>query len=258
MAKFGAKYPVFAVINSEPSSALPTYGTGFNIGGMVSANLTINYAAGQLYADDKLKEDVNEFSSGTLAIETDDITNNAAATIYGATIESGAIKYVDTDTPPVGGFGYITAKMKDGVKSYVAYFYPKVKGVRGNDNASTKNNSISFGTNTVTFTVYAPNSGGYQYTQEFSNEADAKAWIDNKLNVATNYEINVQCNGAGSGDDASPIGPHYVGAGESFGIAITGTPTALYDNGTDKKSSIASGKYTLTNVTANHNIAVVF
>ena len=41
-------------------------------------------------------------------------------------------------------------------------------------------------------------------------------------------------------------------------MTITGTATALYDNGTDSVGSVSGGKYTLSGVTADHKIAVIF
>ena len=56
MAQFGAKCPMFAPFKTEPAAALPTYDTAVTVGALVSANLTVNLASGELYADDALKE----------------------------------------------------------------------------------------------------------------------------------------------------------------------------------------------------------
>ena len=74
MASFGAKYPHFSKIKTEPDDALPTYEGPVNIGRLVKADLTVNLASGKLYADDELAESVDEFSSGSVAMETDDMT----------------------------------------------------------------------------------------------------------------------------------------------------------------------------------------
>ena len=54
MASFGAKYPHFSKIKTEPDDALPTYEGPVNIGRLVKADLTVNLASGKLYADDEL------------------------------------------------------------------------------------------------------------------------------------------------------------------------------------------------------------
>ena len=109
MAQFGAKCPMFAPFKTEPAAALPTYDTAVTVGALVSANLTVNLASGELYADDALKEQLSEFASGTVALETDDMTDAVAKVIYGATGDSGStgeLKFNKGDTAPYGGFGY--------------------------------------------------------------------------------------------------------------------------------------------------------
>ena len=65
--------------------------------------------------------------------------------------------------------------------------------------------------------------------------------------------------GAQAGTEGvSPAGTIMVADGEDLELTITGTATALYDNGTDSVGSVSGGKYTLDNVTADHKIAVIF
>ena len=47
MASFGAKYPHFSKIKTEPDDALPTYEGPVNIGRLVKADLTVNLASGK-------------------------------------------------------------------------------------------------------------------------------------------------------------------------------------------------------------------
>ena len=47
-------------------------------------------------------------------------------------------------------------------------------------------------------------------------------------------------------------------SGGSLELVFDVTPTALYDNGEDKTSSVTSKKYKLTNVTEDHDIVVAF
>ncbi|MEG1492611.1 MAG: hypothetical protein RR394_10205, partial [Oscillospiraceae bacterium] len=54
------------------------------------------------------------------------------------------------------------------------------------------------------------------------------------------------------------IGKSFLPSGETFSLAITGAPKVLYDNGADSLASIAAGVYKLTNVSADHQIAVIF
>lgn len=178
MASFGAKYPHFCPVKTEPEGARPTYdGNPVRIGRLVKADLSITLASGQLYADDQLAESVDEFVSGSVAMETDDMTDEVAAVIYGATVEDGTVHYNVADDPPKGGYGYIKKLMRDKKVLYKAYFYPLVKAVLGNDSAATKSNSITFGTTATTLTIFACETGDWRDTHETSTEADALAWL---------------------------------------------------------------------------------
>ena len=56
MASFGAKYIKFAPVKSEPANGLPTYDTAVEIGNLVKAELTVNLASGEIYANNMLDE----------------------------------------------------------------------------------------------------------------------------------------------------------------------------------------------------------
>ena len=191
MAQFGAQYPCFAPFSGdEPAAALPTYGGKVVLGKLVSAKLTINLASGELYADDELAEQVSEFASGTLALETDDMTDDVAAAVYGATKAATpstdkSVTYSKADSPPLGGLAYYKVLMRIGTKIYKGYYYPKTKAALGNDNAQTRGNNITFGTTSTTFTIFSCNTGAWRITEELTTEAAAKEWVNNKLGEAS-------------------------------------------------------------------------
>lgn len=187
MPAFGAKYPKFAPIKTETASGLPTYDTAkaAKVGRLVSANLTVNLASGELYADDILSESVSAFASGSIAMETDDMVDSTAATVYGAAVvDNGLVTYAEGDTPPIGGLAYYKVMMRDGQKLFKGYFYPKVRAALGNDNAATKGSSITFQTTNTTFTVFAAANGVWRQTQEFTTETEAIAWVDGRFSAA--------------------------------------------------------------------------
>lgn len=182
MAAFGAKYMKWAVITKEEDGKLPTYGEAKTLGALVKADLTVNFASGELYADDKLQEKLDEFVSGSLAAEVDELDDEIAGAIYGATVNEEGEKIDNTaDNVPYGGLAYYKTLMKNGKKFYRAYFYPKTKAALGNDNAATKANGITFATAPVSFTVYEPNTGDWRYTFRADEEKDVVDWIDKKL-----------------------------------------------------------------------------
>ncbi len=182
MASFGAKYPYFSPVKEEPAGKLPVYaGEPVRIGRLVKADLTVNLASGKLYADDALAESVDEFVSGSIAMETDDMEDAVAAVVYGATVEEKRVRYNSGDAPPAGGLGYVKRLMRNKKVICKGYYYPLVKAALGNDTAQTKTDSITFGTNTTTFTVFACENGDWRHTEEFDTEAEAVEWVRQQL-----------------------------------------------------------------------------
>ena len=178
MASFGAKNPYFAPIESEPEGELPVYkGEPVKIGRLVKADLTLTMASGKLYADDELAESAEEFVSGSIAMETDDILDTVASVIYGATVKEKTVVYNTSDNPPPGGLAYYKKLMRHGKLVFKGLFFPRVKAALGNDAAQTKADSITFGTSTTNFTVSNANNGDWRFTEEFETEDAALAWV---------------------------------------------------------------------------------
>ena len=84
MASFGAKRPIFNTIDTQPEGERPTYKEEkpIEIGKLIKADRTITLASGKLYANDELAESVDEFVSGNIAMETDDMVDEVATTLY--------------------------------------------------------------------------------------------------------------------------------------------------------------------------------
>ena len=128
MASFGAKNPYFCKVKEEPDGKLPVYdGEPVKIGRLVKADLSITMASGKLYADDELAESVEEFASGSLTMETDDIIDSVASVVYGTTVEGKTVHYNTKDDPPSGGLAYYKKLMRKRKVLYKGVFHPLVK-----------------------------------------------------------------------------------------------------------------------------------
>lgn len=181
--KVGAKYPCFAPIATEPENALPTYSKPITvIGELISANLTITLASGELHSDDALNLKVSDFVSGQVAMTTDGLDDEPAEAIYGATAEEGLVKYNVGDEAPYGGLAYYCQmRSKAGGIYYKGYYFPKVQAAMGNDNSSTKGSSVTFSTNNTNFTVMKAENGDWMHTEVLDSESAAKAWVASVL-----------------------------------------------------------------------------
>lgn len=175
MAGFGANYPCF-----KPEDA----DAGVVLGKLVAANLTVTLASGELYADDGLAEQMSEFSSGSVAMETDDVDDETAAVVYGCKVEEGEATYNKDDTAPRGCLAYYKVLVRKGKKFFKGYFYPSARAALGNDNAQTRGNSITFQTTSTTFTIFADDKGDWRKTKTSDKVEDIKSWINEKCAIA--------------------------------------------------------------------------
>jgi len=255
MASIGLKIFAWAKMATEPKGAVPTYEPGFILGKAVSTNLTITNAEGELYADDMLAEYVSEFASGEFTAETDNIELAHQAKLYGATMVEDELQFGAEDNAPYGGIGGYQVLMVRGVRKYRAWFFPKAKAAIPDWTGTTRGNSVSFATQPIRMRVMSPEYGPWYYVKEFTDEDAARAYIETKLGIAQWYNVSVQVQGSGT---ATPSGTISVSEGREVVVKLTGTPKALYDNGTDSVASISDNDYTISNVTADHTIAVIY
>lgn len=182
MAGIGARYVIFAPFSGEePTDALPKYGDTIEIGELIQANVTINRAEGDLYANDIETEHIEEFVSADCELEVDQMTLEKEAALFGSTQEDGESVDDIQDTAPYGGLCYIQTMVKKGVRSFRAYYYPKAKAALPDTNAQTKGSSINFQTVNTTLKITAPNTGKWRYRKTFTTYAEAKTWCDTKL-----------------------------------------------------------------------------
>ena len=249
MAEFGAKHPCFCPDNAEK---------GIVLGKLVAANLTVNMASGEIYADDELAEQVSEFSSGNLAMETDDLTDENAQVVYGCQVRDGEVIYNTDDKAPRGCLAYFKSLMRGGVKFYKGFFYPRARAALGNDSATTKGANITFTTAQTAFTIMSDDAGDWRKTKTFTDSDSAAAWCEQMTKVASYHVVRVTAQGVDAKTKVDKIGEFYVPHGTAFVLGVKGTAAALYDNGEDKKTSVSGQKYNLAAVTEDHEIAVIY
>lgn len=262
MAIMGAAYFAWAPIATESTSAAITYGTGFQVGGLNTVERSITYVESDLPADDVLKYNIKQFSSGDLAVKFSEFALENQAAMFGQTISSGKLSKRSTNEPPYGGVGYVkTVLRKNGANDetvYRVYINPKTKAYPGNESSTTKGKNITLASEDAALKIFQPDYDEWEVVKEFSTLASATGYIQTYLGIATWHEINVLVTGASTGEAATPEGVTMVAASGTFALTITGTVTALYDNGVESKASISAGVYTLASVSAAHDIAVVF
>lgn len=184
MAKYGASNPYFALIDTEPETGLPTYKSGVKIAKLISSADNPTFTTGTLYADDGKAEEVTEFVSATVDVSLDDVSIENKSLMFGASIvDETELEYRGTDVAPYGGYAFYARKMKNNKTSFLGVYYPKVKATLGGVTHNTKGESITFAPDAVSFSVAETPSYAWKREAEFETEAEALAWVKEKLNI---------------------------------------------------------------------------
>lgn len=150
MATIGLDKLYYADI-TEDESGDETYGTPVQLAKAISADLSVELNEEILYADDGESEIVKEFKGGTLSLGVDDIGNEVASKLVGATIDKNGVLISggeDAAKPVAVGF---RAKMSSGKYRYY-WLYRVLFGIPAT-NLATKGDSITFSTPTIEGTI---------------------------------------------------------------------------------------------------------
>lgn len=264
MANYGAKSPMFAPFaGAEPQSSAPVYGTGVIIGKLVSCGITPNTAEGKLPADNTIAEYLSLVTDEDVALETDDLILANSLILFGAHMKGNDIVYRQGDVSPYGGYAFYHTAMRNGIAYHIGHFFPKVRATRGAKTYNTRGDTIEFGTTQIPMKALFTNAGDIEEESEaFTTEEAAYAWCASKLGIGTYYCVDVQIQGETSSKYVDYVGKCFLPAGEDFALQITGyaSVTAAYDNGADVASTITggTGTYTIADIAANHEIAIIF
>ncbi|MEN6594694.1 MAG: hypothetical protein ABFC31_07115 [Clostridiaceae bacterium] len=249
----GCKYLCAAPVSSDVAGTL-TYGTGFEIAELTSAALNITLASGELWTNNRLAYTKDRFSSGEFTPNIDVIPAAVAVSIFGCSMDGSEVVYNESDVPPYIGLAfYETLEDQAGTESYRCRLIVKAKAKLANKSVATKNNSVSFQTSDQPFKMFAATSGNWMIEEEFTTEAAAIAWVDDKLNVATIYRVDVMVQGTGLSADKD--GVNFVAAGANLAITVTGTPTSMFDN--SAVITLTEGVYTISTIAANHEVVFI-
>ena len=192
MAFIGMRHVVGAVFESHTPGSEPTYesGSGFDVGGAISGNLTINRNTNDLFYDDHLGESDNGISSMELELGLDDLLEEIQAkmgllkAVSTGSGTSAVTTYYETSgaSKPIG-LGYIRVRRKNGATKYQALWIYKTTFSQNAENAQTKGETIEWQTPTINGKcagLDTDSSGDYNFRkrQIFDSAAAAEAWLD--------------------------------------------------------------------------------
>ena len=256
----GMRRSWFFPIAAEPANARPTYGAGQDMGAARLGTLTTTTAAADIEGDDMNLVHVENFVTGQFVAETtlNDLELNAL--VYGHSYSSGVSSSNKDDQSTPGGYAFIEPFLqKDKTTVYRATFLLKVSANPANEAqsaATRQGTSITPTYNSITYTVFACNSGEWRLQEDFASEAAAEAWLMGLAGATSTWEVSVEIIGNGS---VTPAGSNFFPANQNAVLTFSAKPTVLYDGTTDKTSSCTTaGVYTIANIAAPHHLVAVF
>ena len=154
MATIGLDKLYYAPI-TEDANGNETYGTPVQLAKAISAELSIELNEATLFADDGQAEAVKEFKSGTISLGIDDLGNDKAAALVGATVDAnGVLVSTGEDVSRYVAIGF-RAKKSNGKYKYF-WLYRVLFGIPATSLA-TKGDSITFSTPTIEGTIIQRN-----------------------------------------------------------------------------------------------------
>ena len=191
MAFVGLLYAVAAPIQTEADRQAITYGKGQVIGGMMTAEISYTRNSNPLYADDRVMEEDNSITGGTIKMGVDDVNDDARVMMLGDVKEGDAGEEVSHETgerAPYVGTGYIRVRRKDNKTNYIAYWVHKAIFGIGTESAKTKGQNIEWQTPTLEGSIMGVKNNAalqtrFRERRTFTKESEARAWLNKKAGI---------------------------------------------------------------------------
>lgn len=196
MATIGLSKPYYAVYSNTGTTV--SYANGGVMGKATEANIEVETTEdNNLYADNAIAETDRSFAGGTLALSTDDLSQEVTKVILGLTentitgiegVTDTSVKelvYDDTQTTPYLGVGFIIKKKVGGAYKWRAVVLCKVMFSVPADAATTQGESIEWQVPDLSATIMRDDSATRMWKREatFTTEAQAEAYIKARLNI---------------------------------------------------------------------------
>jgi len=190
MAAFGMSYLTIAPITAETDAAI-TYGNGMVVEHARRGAMTYNWVEGKLKGDNKTAEYLAYLEDADLELETTELANEAAV-MMGLVKTKGTgenqVYQVKTKTGDPLGVGWIETLLINGEYSYRAVWVHKVTLRQNSTEATTREDTINWGTPTVqgkAWCVMTDEEGEEQVREykDFETETAAQTWLKTKAHI---------------------------------------------------------------------------
>ena len=195
MAAFGATFLAVAPIATEGTNSI-TYSAGKQVEHLRRCAITYNWDEGKLYGDNGLAEYYKHLVDADVEIETTELTPEAAVTLglevekTSATGTTPAVYTLATESSDPVGIGFVQCLIINGTKIYRAIWLHKVTMTPSNEESNTKEETINWGTPTVSGKAWpvileADGEDQVRDFSEFTTESAAINWVKAKAGIST-------------------------------------------------------------------------
>lgn len=192
MAVKGCRYPKYCpytVTQNADGTETETMGIGKAFGKATSADITINAAPVNYYANDGVVEVVSEFTDGTLKTELDNMTDEANSEIFGRTIdENGVVISGADDSPPYVKYSVIVPMQVSGQSKYKCIVLPRVQFEPPSGSYKSKEKSTTLSGTTVNGTIMKNADSAYQREKTCDTVKQALAWQAAEMHMPSTHD----------------------------------------------------------------------
>lgn len=261
MPNFGLSNPYIAKYVSDG-----VYTNGFKCGEAVSTSVTPAYNEGSCYGDNKQTEYVKEFKNAAIEAGVTRLPLIAKNVLFGHSVDSDIEVSNTDDEANYVGYGFISSEAVNGKRQYGACVILKVLFAEGADSYTTKGDSITFSTPTISGTAIAIGNGDWRKRKYFDTKEEAEAYIEGILNIkpmcdtpafnvdegtySSEQNVSISCTTSGASiyyttNGLTPTSGSTEYAGEPVKITESTLLKAIAIKSGYKNSSIASAEYTI-------------
>lgn len=187
MASVGMMHPVWAAFKSHTPGQKPVYEAGRVLAEAVSSDITIRRSSAANYGDNREVDKDNSVVGIDLSLTVTDVTLEDKAAMLGY-VKHGEDYDLAADATPYGGLGYVEAIRHAGETRFVGWWLYKVQLGMASIGHRTKESEVAFNNPTMTgggmgLVVADDQKTAFFANHEFSTEAEAIAWVDEKAGV---------------------------------------------------------------------------
>lgn len=232
MSYVGLKHCVAAAITSQPAGSFPTYGTGFIVGKMMQADVTLEHDDAELRGDGAIADSDKSLLGGKATLGVNDLTSETIKALLGSkdkTVDGQAvIRDAAANSAPYLGWGYYRVRRLAGVITIRAFWYYKTQWAQPSENAKQRDKKIEWQTPTIEGSLYLLDDSEETLRDwaEFtgaSAEADAVAWLDEKANIgepADLTDLNTAISSAQALDSETYTSATWVAVANALAAAV--------------------------------------